>query len=102
MYGVAMAAALILLCTSFTSDKAVAPAASPSDAAADIYLYWYSYPADTYLTYCGVDEEINTLELEYDVLVDADPSGGTLLVRGYDSDIYPHEVWPTVYLYGHF
>jgi len=49
MYGVAMATALMILCTSFTSDKAIAPAASSSVAPVqNAHYYFYLADGDTY------------------------------------------------------
>ena len=102
MYGVAMAAALVMLCSSFTSDKGVATAAGPSIAAAqNTYYYWYLTDG-TYEGYYTVGEEEENLEAMYDVEVGTDSLGGTLLADGFPYYGLPHLVWPTSSLYGYY
>ena len=102
MYGVAVAAALMMLCTSFTSDKPNTIQAQPSRPEfGDTYYYWY-LTNGTYEGYYTVEEEEENLEAMYDVEVGTDSLGGTLLADGFPYYGLPHLTWPTSALYGYY
>ena len=97
---VALTTALITLCTSFSSGKGASPK-SPAAAVDNVHYYFYLYD-DTYDGFATTSQEIARLELTYDVYVDTNPFGGTLLARGYANNNFPHTIWASVLLYGHF
>jgi hypothetical protein len=99
--GVAVATLLFLLCTSFYSPKKAIPPAKPDKEVSSQFYYFY-LADDSYDGYCTIDQEIARLEALYDVYVDNNSPGGTLLARGYTLYGLPHTVWPSVFLYGHF
>lgn len=66
------------------------------------YYYWYLADDDSYDAYSTISAEISHLETLYGTYVDTSPFGGTLVARGYNSNVYPHTVWPSSLLYAHF
>lgn len=102
---VAVATALITLCTSFSSGKGASPSSDPSSATVlkdNTHYYWYLANGDVYDGWYTIGQEITRLETMYGVFVDTSPSGATLLSRGYVIYGTPHLIWPSAYLYGHF
>ena len=94
-----------LLFTAFT--KKTLPTETPKPAAATaspktLYLYWYTYPYDMFNDWKSIADEEYELWVMYGFPVDMTPGGGTLLMRGYYNDTYPHNQLPYVLLYGHF
>lgn len=94
---VAIATCLLTLCTSFATGR---PEPSRHTTAHAAY-YWYLTSDNSYQGDWSTSTEIDVLEEMYDVYVDTDPSG-TLLASGYGLPGYPHSIWPSVNLYGHF
>ncbi|HET6253307.1 MAG TPA: hypothetical protein VFE32_04510 [Puia sp.] len=82
------------------ADAASAPS-SPTTKSANInYYYWYSAFDGSYNDYEPTSWEIYEMEIYYDVYVDTNPSGGTLIEKGIP---YQNPNWPPmVYLYGHW
>jgi hypothetical protein len=107
---VAIAAAILVLCTSFhplqetTSSREISkPALSQLGAAArQGDLFWYIDGGTEYTGYISVEDETDDLMEEYGVLVDTSPVGGTLLASGYPIYGYPHLFFASAFLYGHF
>jgi len=66
-----------------------------------VSYYWYD-TNDNYVDFNTVAEEEYNLEVEYGVLVDENPMGGTLLEKGYQNPGKPHMAFPGSFLYGHF
>jgi hypothetical protein len=64
--------------------------------------YFYTYPYDFYNDRKTLADEEYELWVMYGFNVDTSPSGGTLLMKGYFNDAYPHNQLPMVLLYGHF
>ena len=87
--------ACLLFAGSFTSLKD-----TPAKAR-QVYYYWYDEPQDTYDNYDTTADMINTWENLLGVMVNTNPAGGTLIVEGYNDNVYPHDVPPTVFLYAH-
>ena len=114
----AVAAVLVVLCTSFhplqktsSSREVLKPAVTGQAGAANGQiraaarqgdLFWYIDDGTEYVGYLSVETETDDLEAEYDVLVDTDPDGGTLLASGYPFYGYPHLFYASSFLYGHF
>jgi hypothetical protein len=90
---------LALTGTGFTAKPGAA--ARPAHNTRDIYYYWYD-DNDNYVDYNSVYNEEYNLEIEYQVLVDQNPTGGTLLEEGYVDAGKPHMDLPGGMLYGHF
>ena len=84
-----------VLCSSAFSVKKATAKANPQ------YFYWYLAANDTFNNYLNTNDEITEMEAETGMSVDTNPAGGTLLVRGYDNNVYPHNLLPSVLLYGH-
>ena len=108
---VAIAAAILVLCTSFhplqgaSSSREISKPAFSSQLGATARqgdLFWYIDNGTEYTGYISVADETDDLEGEYDVLVDTNPVGGTLLASGYPVYGYPHLIFASCYLYGHF
>lgn len=64
--------------------------------------YWYTYPGDTYNDRATVDDESWELWIYYGVIVNTNSSAGTLVSKGYSTNTYPHNSYPSVYLYAHY
>jgi hypothetical protein len=96
---VAIATSLLVLCTSFHPLKKTA---QPETAARVGNLFWYIDGGTVYDDWVSADIETGELEDEYGVLVDTNPVGGTLLAGGYPIYGYPHLIFASSYLYGHF
>ena len=78
------------------------PRPKTETASKQIILYWYTYPYDMYNDYKTIAQEEYELWAMYGFPVDQTPGGGTLLMKGYQNDAYPHNLLPLVLLYGHF
>jgi hypothetical protein len=89
-----LAIAWVCCSSAFTVKKA---SAKPNPQ----FFYWYLAANDTFNSYLNTDDEITEQENETGLWVDNNPAGGTLLVRGYDNNNYPHNLLPSVLLYGH-
>jgi hypothetical protein len=76
---------------------------TPPPKPCTIYYYWFTYPDDAYNDYASLDQEETEWWIYYDgVVINTNPIGGTLIARGYPDDVYPHDKFPTVFLYAHF
>jgi hypothetical protein len=64
--------------------------------------YWFSAFDDSYNDYETTAWEIWEMEIYYDVTVNTNPAGGTLIEQGYWNNSDPHEFPSMVFLYGHF
>lgn len=85
-----------VVCSSaFAVKKAAVKPANPQ------WYYWYHADTDTFDNWLSTDDEITELENNTGLFVNTSPGGGTLLVKGYDNNVYPHNLLPTVLLYGH-
>ena len=63
--------------------------------------YFFYQPYDECIGYEST-QEAEAWFLEYDgVLVDTNPSNGTLIATGYMDCVWPHDLYPSVYLYQH-
>jgi hypothetical protein len=108
---VAIATAFFILCTSFhplpktsSSREIIKPVTSSQLRAATRQgdLFWYIDNGTEYVGYLSVEDETDALEEQYDVLVDTNPDGGTLLASGYPFYGLPHSFFASAFLYGHF
>jgi hypothetical protein len=91
---------LVLTIAGLGFRKPVAPSAPATTKTA--WYYWYTYPDDTYNDFNTISGEENELFWEYWVPIDQNSAGGTLLMRGYINNVYPHNFPASVFLYGHF
>jgi hypothetical protein len=98
---VAIATAWLILFSAFTNGKQASSSTS-HHSRDNTYYYYYLADDDSYDAYNTVAGEIAHLESLYGVYVDTNPFGGTLLARGYINNWYPHTIWPSSYLYGHY
>ena len=73
-----------------------------SSISQNTYYYYFNASDDSYDAYNTVSNEIIRLQGVYGVVVNTTSFGGTLVSRGYTSNIVPHQVWPSSYLYAHF
>jgi len=97
------AGVITLLFTAFTKKPLPKEAPRPTTAAPKtLLLYWYTYPYDSYNDWKTTSDEEYELWVMYGFPVDQTPGGGTLLMKGYYNDAYPHNQLPYVLLYGHF
>jgi hypothetical protein len=97
-----LALALTLPGTAHTPKAATGQTAAPKEKARfDLTYYWYTYPADAFFDH----QTLLTEELEWWIIlgdpIDTDPSGGTLIARGYLTKTYPHTSFASIYLYAH-
>jgi hypothetical protein len=93
----------IFLVLAFSSAGLRKPTSTPAPVKAKgAYYYWYTVPDDSYNDLTTISNEEDELFWEYEVLVNENPSGGTLLMRGYINSSYPHNMPASVYLYGHY
>ena len=90
---------LVLLTMGFT--KKPTHAARPSQKIRDVGYYFYNN-SDNFVDWATADDEAYELEEVYNVLVDQNSIGGTLLEEGYVNPGKPHMGFPDVFLYGHF
>lgn len=93
---ISLTAVMALSCAAFSKTSDAAPARHW------VEYYFYSYPDDTYNDYNDTDDEETEMWIWWDAPVDQNPSGGTLVERGYANNNYPHNQFPSVYLYAHF
>lgn len=63
--------------------------------------YWYSSD-DTYNDRKSLNDEINEMWDYYWVPITTNPSGGVLVEKGYLTNAFPHNNYPSVYLYAHY
>lgn len=99
----ALALALALPGTATTREPVAGRTAAPKEKDRfQIVYYWYTYPADTYNDH----ESLVVEELEWWIIllvpVDTNPTGGTLIARGYLTNAYPHTSYASEYLYAHY
>lgn len=95
------AAGLIIFCSAGFTQKPAAPEPPVSAKQGQLY-YWYTQPYDQFNDQKTLADEKWELWSLYFVLIDTDPIGGTLLMKGYFNNAYPHNQWALVFLYGHF
>jgi hypothetical protein len=93
---------LVLVIAGAGFRKPVAPSAPAAKSVKSSLYYFYTYPDDTFNDLNTVSGEETELENEYGVVVNQWSAGGTLLMRGYVTNAYPHNFPPSVFLYGHF
>lgn len=91
----ALAIAWIFCSSAFITKKAAAKPVTPQ------WYYWYLAANDSFNNWLTTDDEIAEQEATTGMSVNTNPVGGTLLVRGYDNNVYPHNLLPSVLLYGH-
>jgi len=100
LYGLALAMAAVLLCTSFTASKESRLPRKHSAVEFAAYYYWY-YADDSYDGYMTMNSAIFQLQAMFHTVVNTNPIGGNFVAAGYNDDDYPHTTWPTVNLYSH-
>ena len=100
----ALALALSLSGTATTPKTSfVRPVPAKEKSRFDILYYWYFYPSDTYIDHQSLTvEEMEWWIVLDGVEVDTNPSGGTLIARGYMTSAYPHTSFASAYLYAHY
>jgi opacity protein-like surface antigen len=99
----AVAALLLFFCATISPAQANAPESTATSKQAFVpYFNWYLTSNNSYLGYQSEDQEINNLEGTYQVEVDTDPGGGTLLASGFFLYGSLHLLPPSINLYGHF
>jgi hypothetical protein len=103
-FGAAVVAALLLFfCATISPVKAGSPEPQVKSTGAFVpYFNFYLTSNNSYLGYQSEDQEIDNLEGTYQVYVDTDPAGGTLLASGFFLYGSVHLLPPSVNLYGHF
>ena len=75
--------------------------AAPKAKAFYTPYYFYYQPYDELVGYEST-QDMEAFLLEWDgVLVDTNPSNGTLIATGYMDMVQPHDLLPSVYLYCH-
>jgi hypothetical protein len=82
--------------------KKAAPASSAKKGSNINYYYWYSTFDGSYNDYETTSWEIWEMEIYYDVTVNTDQVGGTLIEEGFMTEADPNPYGPMVFLYGHF
>jgi hypothetical protein len=92
---------LLVLAFSGASLRKPAPTTAPAKAKG-AYYYWYTVPDDSFNDLTTTPNEESELFWEYGVIVNQNSAGGTLLMRGYINNSYPHNMPASIYLYGHF
>lgn len=84
------------------SSAPVLPARTTAASMQTLY-YFFSWPYDVYNDRKTLNDEIYEMWIWYGgVLIDTDPSGGTLIERGYPDKAQPHDMLPVIFLYAHF
>jgi len=91
-----MGFAWLVLGSSITAKRTPQPAALLTN------YYWFTDDNDVYDRYASTDAEIANLQAFYGVPVNTNPAGGTPLRDGYINNTTPHNVWPSLILYGHW
>lgn len=91
---------LMLVPAIFASSVLMSP--SPATTPAQTLYYWYSVPGDRYHDHASLNTEMNLMWFVYGTIVDTNPSGGTMVEKGYPNNSYPHTMFPSVYLYAHY
>jgi hypothetical protein len=107
---IALTAFAVLALSGAGFTKKAAPARTPAPAQASASAakkklpsyYWYSTFDGSYNDYETTNYEIWEMEVDYDVLVNQDPAGGTLIEEGFLTEADPNPDGPMVFLYGHF
>ena len=99
-----LAGIVTLFSTAFTKKSLSKETAHPAAATAakQQQFYWYTYPYDQYNDQKTVADEEWELWCWYGFPVGTTPGGGTLLMKGYANNAYPHNQLPMVQLYGYF
>jgi hypothetical protein len=100
---VAVATVLLTLCASFSSGKESATPIPPQRSAAfkDTRFYWFLTPSDSYDGFFSITIEIGRMEQLYGLYCDTDPTGGTLVAKGYVLPTVPHVIWPSQFIFSH-
>ena len=100
LLAVACATLVLFLCTSFR------PVSSHNtrhhSPKQNTHYYFYLNGGTTYDGWYSVADETDRLETMYGVYVDTNPFGGTQLAAGYVLKGYPHFIYASVILYGHY
>lgn len=104
--GAALSALTPIPAVTNTTPTTNATATTPTGAAhssRQYVYYWYSYPGDSYNDYETLASEEWEESLYYwGDEVDTNPMGGTLIEEGYLDPNYPHDNYPSAYLYVHY
>ncbi|HEY6902571.1 MAG TPA: hypothetical protein VI233_18060, partial [Puia sp.] len=125
LFVAAIAATLILFCSAFNLRKSVHPdavsairaaaasrtatashavAAVPTATAATIrqntHYYWF-LSGDVYDGFNTIPVEISRMEDLFGVTCDTNPTGGTLVAKGYVMPFVPHLFFPSAFIYSH-
>ena len=100
---VALTTALITLCTSFSSGKGASPSklSSVSKEYQNQHYYWFRADGDAYDGYFTISQEVLRMEQMYGEFCDTDPTGGTLVSRGYILPTVPHIIWASQFIFAH-
>jgi len=92
---VVLALACIILGSSFTKTNSI-------KLENQTVYFWYIPGNDSFFDSNTTANEINEQQnISGYALVNTTAAGGTLLVKGYSNNNYPHTVLPSVLLYGH-
>src|SRR5689334_20089159 len=89
---------LALVCLTLSSATPTRNAHRPAEIKA--LYYWYWADSDFFISFNTTSAEINDLQTMTGFPVDTNPFG-TRVANGYISNVYPHNMWPTVVLYHH-
>lgn len=92
---VVLAFACVILGSAFTKKT------NPIKLADPTVYYWYVAGTDSFWDSNNTSNEIIDQENATGYLVNTIAAGGTLLVKGYINSNSPHNVLPSVLLYGH-
>jgi hypothetical protein len=75
----------------------------PAPASRQTLYYWFTAPPyESYNDCQTIANETYEMWIYYDVTVDQNPGGGTLIERGYLDIAFPHDELPSIFLYAHF
>jgi hypothetical protein len=97
-----IAVVAILLSTAFIKKDLPKEAPRPATASRQQLFYWYDPWYDQFNDWKTIAQEEWELWALYGAPVDQSSSAGTLIMKGYPNNAYPHNTLPMVLLYAHF
>jgi hypothetical protein len=92
---------VLVLAASGAGSTKTATTSAPAPAARQELYYWYLWPENLFNDENTISAEIFELWVDFDCLIDQDPSGGVLLEEGYTNSVYPQNLPPAAFLYIH-
>lgn len=92
---------LLVASTWIITSSAVNPQDARPAKVHQVEYYWYDEPQDNFDNFDTTDDMINTWQNLLGVPINTIPGGGTLILKGYTNDAYPHNLPCSVYLYAH-